>query len=240
MSQAIVREAISTSRGGAIERDITARESVVDGSVVRRLVPAPGCSMVGPFVSFDHLHSSTPVLPSSAALSINTSTDVAIVTYCLKGALRASAGDASERPTYQSIQSWIALPEAPAAPRPVSEHYATHEIPAIELADTRVCVVLGDAYGQRSPAMHYSPTLKLHCEMPEGAEFQVPTTVTELSIYIVEGLVTIDGRGYTPGMMAVAATGWPARLCAMRDSTVVIIGGEPPRLVRKTHKWAWS
>jgi len=240
MSQTTVREALSISRGGAIERDITARESVADGSVVRRLVPAPGCSMVGPFVSFDHLHSLAPVLPSAAALSIITSTDVAIVTYCLKGASGATVGDASERPTYQSIQSWIALPEAPATPRPVSEHYVTHEIPTIEVAETTVCVVLGDAYGQRSPATHYSPILMLHCKMPESAEFQLPTTVTELSVYVVDGLVTIDGRGYTPGMMAVAAAGWPARLCAMRDSTVVIVGGEPPRLVRKTHKWTWS
>lgn len=240
MSCITVREATTTNRSGEIELEITAREHVVDGSVVRRLIPAPGSVMVGPFVSFDHITSTGPLLPAGAALAINSTTDVAALRYCFEGAAAPAANSAPDLRSFQTIQCWIALPEEVESHRPVSEQYTDMEIPEVEVADTTVRIVLGEAYGKRSPATRNVPILKLHCSLPEGGDFQLPTTFTELSIYVVDGLVTIDGRGYARGMMAIAATGWPVKLCAERNSIVMVIGGQPPRLIRKTHKWAWS
>ncbi len=240
MSCITVREATSTNRGGAIELELRAREHVGDGSVIRRLFPAPGCPMLGPYVSFDHINSTHPLLPPGAALAINSTTDVATVSYCFEGVSGPAANHQSTSPSFQSIQCCIALPDEFEFPRPVAEQYAAGELPEIVIADTTVRVILGEAYGRSSPAAHYVPILQLHCSLPEGGEYQLPTTLTARSVYVVDGLVAIDGHGYTPGMMAIAASGWPVRLYAQSSSVVMVIGGEPPRLVRKTHKWAWS
>lgn len=240
MSDSTVRDATSAIRGGAIELAITAQEIVSDESKVRRLIPAPGCPMVGPFISFDHIISTQPLLPAGATLVIDSTTDVAIISYCLAEAPTPVASQQPESPSFQSTRCWFALPDETDAPRPASAQYAAQSIPQIEIADTTVRIILGEAYGHRSPVEHIVPILKLECSLPEGVEFQLPSSYTRLSVYVVDGLVTIDGHNYGRGMMAVAASGWPVRLHAQRKSTVIVLGGEPPRLVRKTHKWAWS
>lgn len=235
------REAISTSRSGAIELAITAQEYVVEGTAVRRLIPAPGCPMVGPFISFDHIDSVQSLLPGGASLGIESTTEVAILSYCSKQAFSQAASRQAGLPTFRSARCWIALPDEADVSGAESEQYVSRSIPEIRIEDISVRVILGEAYGKSSPVSLHLPILMLECTLPERAEFQLPTSFTELAVYVVDGFVTIDGHDYTRGMMAITAAGWPVRLSAQCSSgTVMIIGGEPPRLVRKTHKWTWS
>jgi redox-sensitive bicupin YhaK (pirin superfamily) len=124
------------------------------------------------------------------------------------------------------IQSWIALPEEDEECEPDFSHYAAEELPQVNLPGVVVRVIMGEAFGERSPVKARSRTLYLDCRCDKDASLVLPDGEQELALYVVEGCVRIDGESHGAGVMAVACPGKTVQLTAAADSRVMVIGGD--------------
>ncbi len=134
------------------------------------------------------------------------------------------------------IQSWLALPLELEEMEPGFIHYPTASLPELTQGGATVRVIMGAAYGARSPVATYSPTLYLEVRLPAGAELALPNDVSERAAYVTEGTVTVEGQQYREGTMLVARTGAVVRLRASAPSRVMVVGGEP---LGRRHIW-WN
>ncbi len=232
---------------------------------VRRVLPAAERRMVGPFVFLDHMGPAVFPPGKGIAVRPHPHIGLATITYLFEGEImhRDSLGYAqliqqgavnlmtagrgivhSERASddiavtshLHGIQSWIALPLDMEEMEPSFIHYPAASLPELEIGGATVRVIMGSAYGARSPVATYSPTLYLEVSLDRGADLALPDDASERAAYVVEGSVTVAERTYGEGTMAVARTGADVRLRASEPSRVMIVGGEP---VGPRHIW-WN
>jgi redox-sensitive bicupin YhaK (pirin superfamily) len=250
---------------GAIELTIEARIRSLGEFDVRRVLPAAERRMVGPFIFFDHMGPAVFPPGQGIAVRPHPHIGLATITYLFEGEImhRDSLGYAqliqagavnlmtagrgivhSERASddlaitsrLHGIQSWLALPLDSEEMEPSFIHYPAAELPEVDVDGCVVRVIMGEAFGNASPVLIHSPTLYLEVLMPRGSAFALPASERERAAYVVSGRVRIDGDERADGVMLVARTGAPARLTALADSRVMIIGGEP---VGPRHIW-WN
>jgi redox-sensitive bicupin YhaK (pirin superfamily) len=212
--------------------------------------------MVGPFVFLDHMGPAIFPPGQGIAVRPHPHIGLATITYLFEGEImhrdslgivqRIQAGAVnlmtagrgivhSERATedlavtsrLHGIQSWLALPLELEETAPAFVHYPAGALPQVALGDATVRVIMGEAYGARSPVTTYSPTLYLEARLPPGAELALPTDASERAVYVAEGVIGIAGREYAEGKLAVARSGAGVRLRAASSSRVMVVGGEP-------------
>ncbi|MDM0103953.1 pirin family protein [Variovorax sp. J22R24] len=235
------------------------------GFKVRRLLPAAKRRSVGPFVFFDHFGPATEQPGSEHDVRPHPHIGLATVTYLFEGAMmhRDSLGSVQEiRPgainwmtagrgivhserkperlldaTYvnHGLQLWAALPQAHEETEPSFAHTAAADIPSLEVQGVQVRVLVGEAFGARSPVTTFSKTVYLDLALPAGARFELPALAPELAIYPVDGGVSLDGEPVAQYTMAMLPDGEGGVLTAQGAAVrVVVIGGEPldgPRFI---------
>jgi redox-sensitive bicupin YhaK (pirin superfamily) len=232
---------------------------------VRRALPAAQRRMVGPFVFLDHMGPAVFPPGQGIAVRPHPHIGLATITYLFEGEImhRDSLGIVqpiqagavnlmtagrgivhSERATddlavtsrLHGIQSWLALPLELEETEPEFVHYPAEALPELQVGSATVRVIMGEAYGARSPVATYSPTLYLEIRLAAGATLTLPTEASERAAYVTEGTVEISGRNYAEGMLAVARPGADVRLRATSVSRVMVVGGEP---LGQRHIW-WN
>jgi redox-sensitive bicupin YhaK (pirin superfamily) len=223
---------------------------------VRRVLPAAARRMVGPFVFLDHMGPAVFPPGQGIAVRPHPHIGLATITYLFEGEImhRDSLGFVqlieagavnlmtagrgivhSERATddvvmisrLHGIQSWLALPLELEETEPGFAHYPAGSLPELEVGEATVRVIMGEAYGARSPVTTYSPTLYLEVRLPAGAELALPRDASERAAYVTEGAITIAGHGYPEGTLAVARSGAEVGVRATSPSRLMIVGGEP-------------
>ncbi|MDM0012043.1 pirin family protein [Variovorax sp. J22P168] len=227
------------------------------GFKVRRLLPAAKQRSVGPFVFFDHFGPATEVPGSEHDVRPHPHIGLATVTYLFEGAMmhRDSLGSVQEiRPgainwmtagrgivhserkpdtlrdaTYvnHGLQLWAALPQAHEEVEPAFVHTAAADIPALEVQGVPVRVLVGEAFGVRSPVATLSPTVYLDVALPAGARFELPALAPELAVYAVDGDIALGGEPVPQHTMAMLPAGQGGVLSAQGAVRLVVIGGEP-------------
>ena len=227
------------------------------GFKVRRLLPAAKQRSVGPFVFFDHFGPATETPGKAHDVRPHPHIGLATVTYLFEGAMmhRDSLGSVQEiRPgainwmtagrgivhserkpealldaTYvnHGLQLWAALPQAHEEAEPSFTHTAAADIPALEVQGVPVRVLIGEAFGVRSPVATFSRTLYLDIALPAGASFELPALAPELAVYPVDGDITLSGQPVAQHTMAMLPVGRGGVLAAQGAVRLVVIGGEP-------------
>jgi redox-sensitive bicupin YhaK (pirin superfamily) len=234
------------------------------GFKVRRLLPAAKRRSVGPFVFFDHFGPATEEPGNAHDVRPHPHIGLATVTYLFEGAMmhRDSLGSVQEiRPgainwmtagrgivhserkperllqsTYvnHGLQLWAALPQAYEEVDPSFAHTPAQDIPSVEVQGVPVRVLVGEAFGVRSPVATFSQTVYLDLALPAGARLELPALAPELAVYAVDGAVTLDGVPVEQFTMAMLPDGAGATLETQGAVRVVVIGGEPldgPRFI---------
>jgi hypothetical protein len=234
------------------------------GFKVRRLLPAATQRSVGPFVFFDHFGPVTEVPGTQHDVRPHPHIGLATVTYLFEGAMmhRDSLGSVQEiRPgainwmtagrgivhserkpealrdasyVNHGLQLWAALPQAHEEVEPSFAHTAAADIPSLRAQGTQVRVLVGEAFGVRSPVKTFSQTLYLDLALPAGGHFELPPLAQELAVYPVDGAVSLDGTAVAEHSMAMLPAGEGGVLSAPAATRVVVIGGEPldgPRFI---------
>jgi redox-sensitive bicupin YhaK (pirin superfamily) len=258
-------EPLCTDVSGSIDLLINPRERDLGGFTVRRVLPSSKRRMVGPFIFFDHMGPAEFPPGKGINVRPHPHIGIATITYLFEGEImhRDSLGFVqpiqpgavnlmtagrgivhSERAgddldivsNLHGIQSWIALPDGQEERDPAFQHYPAQQLPEINVGDVAVRMIMGEAFGERSPVATYSNTLYMECIMPAGTTLELPDDHGDRAVYVVSGTVGIDDQAHDSGVMAVACTGRPVTVEAKKDSRVMVIGGEP---LGKRHIW-WN
>jgi hypothetical protein len=125
------------------------------------------------------------------------------------------------------IQSWVALPEADEETAPTFSHHAMDDLPLYEDKGIQARLVLGRAFHAASKVKTHSPMFYVHWNLSAGATAGVPAEYPERAAYIASGEVEVDGRAYSTGQMLVFNPGQTIPIKALRQSTIMLLGGEP-------------
>lgn len=134
------------------------------------------------------------------------------------------------------LQAWVALPDADELREPTFHHHDQDALPAFGENGFSGRLVVGTAYGHRSPVPVRSPLFYVHAELEAGAVLGLPAEHPERAIYVVRGRIAVGHRACEAGQMAVFAPGASPILKAEERSTVMLLGGEP---VGPRHIW-WN
>lgn len=136
--------------------------------------------------------------------------------------LRAAGG------AMHGIQTWVALPTPDEETDPAFFHHGAADLPTYETADGLWArLIVGEAFGAKSPVKTHSPMFYVHWRLKAGAKAQLPGEYPERAAFVAEGSVQIDGRTINTGQMAVFAPGQDVVITGLEDAHVMLIGGEP-------------
>jgi hypothetical protein len=239
----------------AIVQIIGARQRDLGGFVVRRVLPAEGRQMVGPFIFFDHM--GPTLLEPGHGIDVRPHPHIALatVTYLFSGSLehrdslgtvreirpgdvnwmRAGSGIAhSERTphaarsqggTLHGIQSWVALPDGEEDVEPDFTHYPASDLPRRTFDGVELSVIAGQAFGMQSPVATLWPTLYVHAQFGRGATLGVPPDHHERAVYVVQGELTVDDDRIVEGQLAVLEPGSHCAVRASTDTRAMLMGG---------------
>jgi redox-sensitive bicupin YhaK (pirin superfamily) len=236
---------------------IPAREKDLGGFFVRRVLPFASHRMVGPWIFFDHMGPAEFAPGLGVNVRPHPHINLATVTYLFDGQILhrdslgsnsvISPGDVnlmvagkgivhSERESpvemaktrnLEGLQLWLALPEADEETDPAFFHYDSDQIPAFNDNGIAVRVMMGSAYGLKSPVKTYADTLYAEAKMKYGARLQVPMAVEERAIYVCSGELGVEGLRLPAYAMAVLKPKAHVQLqCLSNDVHFVIVGGE--------------
>jgi redox-sensitive bicupin YhaK (pirin superfamily) len=88
-------------------------------------------------------------------------------------------------------------------------------------------VLLGEAYGARSPVSVHSPLFYVDVALSAGATLPLTDAYPERALYLVEGALRLPGREVDEPQMLVFAEGAQVTLEATAAARVLLLGGEP-------------
>lgn len=233
---------------------------------VRRLLPDARRQSVGPFVFFDHF-GPTMVTRDTDDVRPHPHIGLATVTYLLDGRIRHRDSLGTDRViepgainwmiagrgivhserwaemagevgmALEGLQLWAALPVAHEETEPDFSHTPAASIPALAIDGAAIRVLIGEAFGLRSPVPTFAPTLYLDVALEGGANFALPALADELAVYVLAGRIDVEGVALPPAVLRVLVAGQGARITAGTTARLVVIGGAP--LESRRHIW-WN
>jgi redox-sensitive bicupin YhaK (pirin superfamily) len=241
----------------AIAHVIVPRARDLGGFQVRRALPAAEKQMVGPFIFFDQMGPAEFLIGSGIDVRPHPHIGLATVTYLFEGEVyhRDSLGTSlairpgevnlmsagrgivhSERETSEAkaatrrlfgIQAWAALPKTHEESEPAFAHHGTDELPRIAGEGKRVRLVIGEAFGVRSPVVFPHEALFAEAVVAPGAVLPLDPLYEERAIYVASGEVDIAGEKFGEGRLLVFKPGDRISVLATVQSRLMLLGGEP-------------
>jgi hypothetical protein len=235
------------------------------GFGVRRALPSSARQMVGPFIFLDELGPADFAAGTGIDVRPHPHIGLATLTYLLEGELfhRDSLRSAqkitpgainlmiagrgivhSERSPgdfratggrMRGLQCWLALPLSAEETDPGFDHYERSQLPVIEGDGFSLRLAIGGLHGARAPVKSFSPSFLADVEILPGAVYELPGEYEDRGLYLIEGVVEIDGFPFEPGRLvllrpgekiALRAIGGKARLVALGGDIL----GEPRHL----------
>jgi len=225
------------------------------GIPVRRILPAPGHRMVGPFIFLDHMGPVT--MPPGQGMDVRPHPHIglATVTYLFEGEIEHRDGLGFVQPirpgdvnwmvagrgivhsertgaelrkrglAMNGIQSWLALPKAHEEAEPSFRHHPKASLPAKEANGVVLRLIAGTLLGLTAPVAVFSPTFYAELAMKAGATFALPPEHAERAAYVAEGEIAAGSESVAAGTLAVFAPGGTIALEARKPSRVMILGG---------------
>lgn len=236
------------------------------GFSVRRVLPYREQQMVGPWIFFDHFGPTTFPAGEGFNVRPHPHINLATVTYLFEGEIhhRDSLGSDQvitpgainlmvagsgichserERPEVRNqphnahgLQLWLALPEALEEIDPAFYHYTAEDIPQTDLAGASIRVMMGEAYGVKSPVKTLSDTFYAEVKLEAGASLNLPEGLAQCAVYTVRGALQAKDSEVPELCMTVFQHSAGIELSANQQAHFVIIGGEP---LGERHIW-WN
>ncbi len=112
---------------------------------------------------------------------------------------------------------------------PAFAHTPAAALPAWSEAGLDLRLLIGEAFGRRSPVATFAPTLYLDVAARAGATLELPALAAgfERAVYGVDAPLVVDGSVLPPHSLAILAPDVPATITASADARFVVIGGAP-------------
>lgn len=241
----------------ALEQVIVPRARDLGGFSVRRALPAAGKQMVGPFIFFDQMGPAEFLIGTGIDVRPHPHIGLATVTYLFDGEImhRDSLGSAiaikpgelnlmaagsgivhSERtsreqkalgPRLFGIQAWAALPKSHEENAPSFAHFDAGRLPRISGEGKTVRLIMGQMFGQTSPADFPHPCFYAEAVLAPGAVLPLDADYDERAVYIASGEIDIAGETFAAGRLLVFRPGDRISILATAQSRLMLLGGEP-------------
>ncbi|WP_417538712.1 pirin family protein [Marinobacter sp.] len=238
-----------------VELLIEPRDRDLGGFSVRRVLPTIQKRMVGPWIFFDHMGPAEFAAGDGINVRPHPHINLATVTYLFEGEIlhRDSLGSLQpirpgdvnlmvagkgithserERPEITAtthrlhgLQLWLALPEADEEIDPAFYHYASADIPRVDVNEVPIRVIMGSAFGKTSPVKVFADTLYVEAHLKAGQSIKVPDA-DERAVYIAAGELCAGDTTIPEFAMAVLSDKPGLELTATRDARIAIVGGE--------------
>ena len=227
------------------------------GFLVRRLLPAAGRQSVGPFVFFDHFGPVTVRPTANFDVRPHPHIGLATVTYLFEGAMlhRDNLGAVqriepgainwmtagrgivhSERTgpelrasghTVHGIQLWVGLPREHEETAPAFHHHPGDTLPVLRQPGADIRVLVGEAFGRRSPVKTFSRLAYVDVSLQAGASLELPDDAGERGAYVVDGEVICGAERAPRWHMLLFRPGHRAHVRAEAASRFVLLAGDP-------------
>lgn len=224
------------------------------GFSVSRVLPHREKKMVGPFIFFDHIGPAHFPAGEGVNIRPHPHIGLATVSYLFSGSMlhRDSLGSVqeifpgdvnwmiaghgivhSERETLEvraqahplhGLQLWVALPPEKAAIDPAFVHVSRTDLPCIYLPGLMMRLIVGEAYGRRSPVPTYSPMFYLDVLADGHTTLAHPDTTMEAAVFVVNGSIQISGQRYIAGDF-VLLSAEDSQIEVEEYSRFVLLGG---------------
>jgi redox-sensitive bicupin YhaK (pirin superfamily) len=241
----------------AIAQVIVPRSVDLGEFTVRRALPSARSRMVGPFIFFDHFGPAEFRAGTGIDVRPHPHIGLATVTYLFDGEIvhRDSLGTAaaikpgevnwmtagrgivhSERTGTElrasgspihGLQMWVALPAAKEEMDAGFAHHETAEFPVIAEHGKTVRVVVGAAYGAKSPVPTVHETIFADVHLTAGHALPLDVDHEERAVYVIDGTIEISGDKFEAGRLLVFKPGDKVTLNAATNAHFVIVGGAP-------------
>jgi redox-sensitive bicupin YhaK (pirin superfamily) len=225
------------------------------GFEVSRLLPAAQQRSVGPFVFCDHFGPALERVGVNHDVRPHPHIGLATVTYLFEGAMmhRDSLGNeqliepgainwmtagrgivhSERRPEHlrgreyvnHGLQLWTALPRNHEEDEPSFSHTPAEAIPQLQRGGATVRVLVGEAFGERSPVATLARTIYFDVKLAPGAQLELPDLAAELAAYPVAGDLVCAGQAIGTGSLAVLEP-QELRLRSEGGARFVLIGGD--------------
>jgi len=241
----------------AIEHVIVPRARDLGGFEVRRALPSARRQTVGPFIFFDQMGPAEFLIGKGIDVRPHPHIGLATVTYLFQGEMwhRDSLGTSmvikpgevnlmtagrgivhSERETCEAqaqpraifgLQAWLALPREVEEMAPTFAHAGLADLPRIEGEGKRVRLVMGEAFGGRSPVDFPHATLYAEAVLAPGAVLPLDPDYDERAVYVASGEIDIAGERFEAGRLLVFRPGDRISILATSNARLMLLGGEP-------------
>jgi redox-sensitive bicupin YhaK (pirin superfamily) len=251
----------------SIQSIIDPRVHDLGGFTVRRVLPHAAARHVGPFVFFDHMGPARFAPGNGIDVRPHPHIGLATVTFLFDGAIthrdtlgfvqtirpgdvnwmtagrgiahseRTPAEERAAGHALHGIQVWVALPRDAEEVAPSFHHHAAATLPRIERDGVKMRLVVGTAFGERSPVLTFSEMFYLGAEFAPGSVLRLPSEHAERAVYVADAPLTIDGVEVAAGHLAVLAPGIEVEIRAPESARVILFGGAP--LDGDRHLW-WN
>lgn len=228
-----------------------------DGFTVRRALPNARRRMVGPFIFVDEMGPAVFAPGSGLDVRPHPHIGLATVTYLFDGEIthrdslgvvrsilpgavnfmvagrgivhseRTGDGFRASGGRLWGMQTWLALPEGAEEIEPSFAHHPAETLPQQAGDGVRMTLILGEAFGMRSPVGTHSPVFYLDVEAAAGASFRAPDDHPERAIYIASGAIAIDGDAYGAGKLVILEPGAEVAVTAAEPLRAMLLGGGP-------------
>jgi redox-sensitive bicupin YhaK (pirin superfamily) len=241
----------------AIEMLIVPRAVDLGEMEVRRALPSVKRQMVGPFIFFDQMGPAEFLTDKGIDVRPHPHINLATVTYLFDGQIlhrdslgtemsiepgavnwmRAGRGIVhSERTSPErkrsgqrlfGIQTWMALPKEHEECDPAFVHHGADELPIVESNGMTGRVIVGQAFGARSPLTPPSETLYADVRLVANARLPIEPSYEERAIYTIAGDIEIAGDTFGPGQLLVLRPGDQIIVQASTAAQFMLFGGAP-------------
>ena len=124
-------------------------------------------------------------------------------------------------------QAWAALPKSHEEHAPAFEHYEASQLPRIVGEGKTVRLIMGQMFGQTSPATFPHPSFYAEAVMAPGAVLPLDPDYDERAIYIASGEIDIAGDTFGAGRLLVFRPGDRISILALSQARLMLLGGEP-------------
>jgi redox-sensitive bicupin YhaK (pirin superfamily) len=192
--------------------------------------PHIGLSTVTYFLAGTNVHRD-----SLGTVQINRPGDINLMT-AGRGVVHSERAEPAFRAAggaMHGVQIWLALPDAHEDDPPSFEHHPEATLPAIAPAEgARGRVLIGAAFGARSPIRHPSDPLLVDLQLDAGASLDVHAAVAERAVFVIAGELCVGDETLSADHLAVLGSA-PALATARTATRALLLGGAPlgPRLI---------
>ncbi|MEE4312414.1 MAG: pirin family protein [candidate division KSB1 bacterium] len=237
---------------------IDERSRDIGDFLVGRFLPFREKRMVGPFIFLDHMGPSQLGKGRYLDVDQHPHIGLSTLTYLLEGEIehrdslgtvqRITPGDVNlmnagsgvthtertpqelrqHRSVVHGYQIWLALPLENEDVAPQFHHVAGADLPEWNEGDASFKLIVGEAFGRKSPVPVCSHMFMMEIDCPEAFTLDVSDGLHgEIGIMVTEGLVRVCDSSVAKGRMLVTGSEDTCQVEVSGGSKIFLLGGEP-------------